>query len=942
MAAIQARNFQSNSLSGVVSISNGFANLVLSTTPFALEGDKSFVIKLRRGSIQGDVVATSPPITVQDNSSFVSLTANTSSVNEGNLVQFTLVTANAVNGSTLFYSVNPVTANLTISDFYNGSNTGYLTLNNNQAVFELYANTDSGYVDETGETFRVQLRTNGTSGNIVYTTANILVTDFFKLYNIFGFVESSNVIYEGSYSNLTITAHNIPVGTVIYYDTVGNVTSSSFASGNTGSFVMNSASNVISFLSTSIVPFGEARTFSVNLRSGSATGTILSTSNVVVIQDSDSVYANIHGGTVTYDANNNYKIHTFTSSGSLIIDKIATTGNPADNRLEWLVVAGGAGAGARYIFSPPGNFLVGGGGGAGGLLTGNIQLTATNVTSYTAIIGSGGGGGTTAGQQGTPGSPGSNTSIFGISAIGGGGGSGDIGDSGPWPTGVPGRSGGWGGSGGGYFFNAPTAPPAAGTGVSGQGYPGGQGFPSGTSLAGGGGGGAGSAGTGAPTGYRGGLGYYSSITGANVAYAAGGAGGFEFRGQLQMGSGSANIGGGGNSNVSYGYGDPGGPGAVIVRYPFRGPVFSFNSVVAPATVFTEGANLTFTINILNSNNIVYYYDTVGNVTSSNFITGNTGSFIANATGAVITLITNTSIPDNETRDFQLQIRETSTSGAIRARSPVITIVDIPYMEATGGNVSILNGYKTHVFTNSNTFTINTLSSNPPRNSFEYMVVAGGGGAAGSLGGFWSGGGGGAGGFARGNITITSANVYTVVIGAGGSGGGPSSPPFYNNYPGTPGTASMLANASANANVTVSGGGTFNAPGGSGGGNSTGIPGQGFPGGSGPGDGAGGGAGAAGILKAGGAGRNFDTPTYFGDPGPGPGRYFAGGGAGSYGTAGLGGGGRAPAPAPANGAGFAGNVNTGGGGGGTGAADTFQGGIGGAGGSGIVVIRYPYN
>jgi hypothetical protein len=217
MAAIQARNFQSNSLSGVVSISNGFANLALLTNPFALEGNKSFVIKLRRGSILGDVVATSPTITLQDNSSFVSLTANTSSVNEGNLVQFTLVTANAINGSTLFYSVSPVTGNLTISDFYNGSNTGYITLNNNQATFALYANTDSGYVDETGETFRVQIRSDSITGNVVYaSTSNVSIVDSYKLYNIISIVESTNPVMEYGSISFTITGHNIPTGTLLY------------------------------------------------------------------------------------------------------------------------------------------------------------------------------------------------------------------------------------------------------------------------------------------------------------------------------------------------------------------------------------------------------------------------------------------------------------------------------------------------------------------------------------------------------------------------------------------------------------------------------------------------------------------------------------------------------------------------------------------------------
>ena len=1245
MAAIQARNFQSNSLSGVVSISNGFANLVLSTTPFALEGDKSFVIKLRRGSIQGDVVATSPPITVQDNSSFVSLTANTSSVNEGNLVQFTLVTANAVNGSTLFYSVNPVTANLTISDFYNGSNTGYLTLNNNQAVFALYANTDSGYVDETGETFRVQLRTDSITGNVVYaSTSNVVITDFYKSYNILGFTESSSSVAEGGTITLTFTAHNVPTGTLFYYSTEGNTTTSTFASANTGSFVMNGQSNTISLVTAS-VPYGITQNFNVKIREGSPTGAVVATSNNIIAIDSSIAYITATGGNVI--TTGGYRIHTFNTSSVLNVTSLGAFGS-----IDVLSIAGGGSGGGE-----DGSGAGGSGGGAGGYVY--MPFVSAILGNITVTIGAGG---TNPGAFGQRGQDGSNTSVTGanfanILSVGGGGG-------GAATTGAAGAAGNGGSGGGagnynrsagsGYGFPSPTQ----------QGFPGGSSvinpspFTYTTRTGGGGAGAAGQSGTsdlGGNSG-NGGIGKQTNISGSNVYYAGGGGGGYSpsfggyypNRGIGGLGGGgdggSAGIvnsggGGGGATSASPGASPSGGSGVVIIRYPYVPPP-SFGNVTTTSSGFIEGSNIIFTINATNANAYTYYYVTVGNVTASDFVGGNTGSFTANATGAVLTLQSNTSIPLNETRYFALQIREDSLTGTLKATSSNIIIGDtslayirasgglesyengykthifttsgiftlesgsvsslnntanilivggggggggsnpalgpggshgggggaggvltgavslaantytvvvgagglgkpqstpsavlpnsnvsqttsfgaitvigggggnaygdpgnggaggsggsggggagslvpgpggagsvspsngligygnpggaavygggsgggggataagtsgpapsanagtggagiaIPWVpssygrpgpsptsryfagggagvsystagiagvggggtvaingnvntggggggsapqiaasttgtiggsgiviirypfnnvniEASGGNVSLLNGYKTHVFTASDTFRVDALSPSPAKNTLEYMVVAGGGGAAGSMGGYWSGGGGGAGGFARGNITITSANVYTVVIGAGGSGGGPAAPPFYNGYPGTPGTASMLANASANANVTVSGGGTFNAPGGSGGGNSTGIPGQGFPGGSGPGDGAGGGAGAAGILKAAGAGRNFDTPTYFGDPGPGPGRYFAGGGAGFYGTAGLGGGGRAPAPAPANGAGFAGNVNTGGGGGGSGAADIFQGGIGGAGGSGIVVIRYPY-
>ena len=125
---IFASNFASNSLSGTARVVDGFANITLPTIPYALEGDKTFVIKIRKDSATGDILSTSPVLTFKDPSSFVSLTANVSTVAEGNLVAFTLVTANAVNGANLFYSVFPVTANVTAGDFT--ANTGTFTITN--------------------------------------------------------------------------------------------------------------------------------------------------------------------------------------------------------------------------------------------------------------------------------------------------------------------------------------------------------------------------------------------------------------------------------------------------------------------------------------------------------------------------------------------------------------------------------------------------------------------------------------------------------------------------------------------------------------------------------------------------------------------------------------------------------------------------------------------
>jgi hypothetical protein len=953
MAAIQARNFQSNSLSGVVSISNGFANLVLSTTPFALEGDKSFVIKLRRGSIQGDVVATSPPITVQDNSSFVSLTANTSSVNEGNLVQFTLVTANAVNGSTLFYSVNPVTANLTISDFYNGSNTGYLTLNNNQAVFALYANTDSGYVDETGETFRVQLRTDSITGNVVYaSTSNVVIIDTNKLYNVIGFTENASSVTEGGTITLTFTAHNVPAGTVLYYSTDGNTTSSTFASANTGSFVMNGLSNTISLVTAS-VPYGITQNFNVKIREGSPTGTLLATSNNLIVADPASIsYMSATGGNVSITSDG-YKIHTYNVSGTFNVTNLASA------NIEYLVVAGGGGGGSNQPSYTGGA----GGGGGGAVQAGYSILSSTG--NFTVTVGAG------ASQPTFTGLTGSNSSIlFGPSAS-----TGDINIAG-------------GTGGGSRGFNSGTG------GNSGNGYTGGS-APPGSSDRPGGGGGAGAGGNGNPYGSvaapapadgggPGGSGVNNFIYGIPAYRGGGGGGGANgvspainapyrgFGGQGGGGNGGSipavqegaapglvNSGGGGGGGPASNPrdGSMGGSGVVIIKYPFAEGI-TVTSILPTANLFLVGSNITFTINATNANLTTLYYSTDGNVTASNFIGGNTGSFVANASGGIVTLQANTNIPLNESRSFRLQIRQDSTTGFISGSSAnVIVSAYSANTSASGGNQVIdANGYRHHIFLSSNTLTINSLAQTP----IEVFSVAGGGGSATALTGpgsptFHGTGGGGAGGLLISNISLSLSPV-SVVVGAGGqsavinNAGYPGSNTTFGSYLTMVGGGGGGRDSSGKNGGSGGGGGGYNAYSA---GSGYGFPSptqQGYPGGAGgpaspSGDGGGGGgAGGAGAgggsIGTGGIGvaLSWAIPTNYGTSGPAPGRWFAGGGGGGENGPGIYG-----APGGAGGGGDAGTsaiVNTGGGGGGHG-NDGYNTSVG-LGGSGIVIIRYPYS
>ena len=291
------------------------------------------------------------------------------------------------------------------------------------------------------------------------------------------------------------------------------------------------------------------------------------------------------GGTIT--TSGDFKIHTFTSSGTFTVSSV---GNPlGSTTVDHLVVAGGASGGGGQNSTGGGG---GGGGGAGGYresfpnpATGGFPVSAQ---AYPITIG---GGGAAQSSASTIGNPGSNSVFSTITSAGGGGGGKGTGSyNGHGANGGSGGGGGgtdapaFGGANGGSGNTPSVSPPQGNDGgsVSGQGTRGGGG--------GGGHAAAGSAGASSPTAGPGGSGTSSTITGSSVGRAGGGGGGQgngNPGGSASQGGGSgggtdsasgaavagtANTGGGGggggdlSSSVT---GAAGGSGIVIIRYKFQ-------------------------------------------------------------------------------------------------------------------------------------------------------------------------------------------------------------------------------------------------------------------------------------------------------------------------------------------------------------------------------------
>jgi hypothetical protein len=314
-----------------------------------------------------------------------------------------------------------------------------------------------------------------------------------------------------------------------------------------------------------------------------------------------ALYISASGGTET--TSGDYKIHTFTSTGTFTVSSV---GNAAgSNTVDYMVVAAGGGGGASA--APGGG---GGGGGGGGWrassgtasgsytagpgpLTSPVSALPVSAQGYPITIGAGGSGAAGAPSCGSTIATNGANSVF-SSVTSAGGGKGGI-NSSPQQAGGPGGSGGgssWQTRTGGTGNTPPVSPPQGNDGGNGSSAPTYQGGP---------GGGAAGAGTDLPwptgnEGASGGVGAVSHISGSPVGYAGGGGGGGSTNPQgasggaaspdgsggagagpgtpsLNGSAGATNRGGGGGSGGSGSpdstNGGAGGSGVVVIRYKYQ-------------------------------------------------------------------------------------------------------------------------------------------------------------------------------------------------------------------------------------------------------------------------------------------------------------------------------------------------------------------------------------
>ena len=265
------------SLTGGGAQDNGTGSFSLTTVADrTTEGDQTFTVSVRSGSISGPVIVTSGSITLNDISLTPAFTVTPASINEGSSGSFTVNNLGAA--GTYYYRISHITT--ADADFSSVTGSFTTTTLNGNGSFNITTIADS--TTEGDQTFQVQIRTGSTSGTVILTSSSVTVNDT-SLTPAFTVTPAS--INEGATGSFTV--NNLgAAGT--YYWTINNITTAN-ADFNAVSGSFNTATlNGNGTFTIDIIADNTTegtQTFTVSVRSGSTSGTILVTSGSVTVND---------------------------------------------------------------------------------------------------------------------------------------------------------------------------------------------------------------------------------------------------------------------------------------------------------------------------------------------------------------------------------------------------------------------------------------------------------------------------------------------------------------------------------------------------------------------------------------------------------------------------------------------------------------------------------
>lgn len=318
-------------IQGTVTIENGEANFDLTAAVDSfLEGIERFVIELRVDSFDGEVIAESPEITIDDLGLVTQqyyIYALTPRVSEGDSVRFYVNTVNVPDGTTLFWTIEGAGDNPTEpSDFLSSVTSGQVTIQSNSAEFTVATALDS--LDEGDEEFVVNLRGGSIGGTVLATSTRVTIEDAGPAPLLYSITPDKTSIVEGETVTFDISTTGVANNTTLHWSVigiVGEITSNDFDGGvRTGQVTVVANRASLELTASEDGEFEPDEVFAVTLHDAPPTvENIVATSSRVVITAPDTGY------TITAD-----KL-TLTEDADVVNFLVTTDGIPDGTDVNW-------------------------------------------------------------------------------------------------------------------------------------------------------------------------------------------------------------------------------------------------------------------------------------------------------------------------------------------------------------------------------------------------------------------------------------------------------------------------------------------------------------------------------------------------------------------------------------------------------------------------------
>ena len=240
-------------------------------------------------ALDGGVIITPPPPVPSPN--YV-ITRDLESIGEGSTeVIFTVTTQNVPNGTVLYWTTS-TSSGITAADFTDDTLTGTILIVSNTATIVRTAIKDQK--TEGVETFFIELRSTSLGGPIVAVSQPVdivdLSTDPIPEGATYTITPSATILVEGASEGVVFTVNTtgVPSGTTLFWTTVSsdNVTASDF-SDNTLIGTVTIKNNVGTFKRVTRADLSTegSEKFAMELRTVSSTGTVVATSQQLLILD---------------------------------------------------------------------------------------------------------------------------------------------------------------------------------------------------------------------------------------------------------------------------------------------------------------------------------------------------------------------------------------------------------------------------------------------------------------------------------------------------------------------------------------------------------------------------------------------------------------------------------------------------------------------------------